>query len=213
MLHWTYGLSVMAQVSMLAVCILTLIFANHITPLLRSVLHVEVFVQITELLFYVYVWLRALRYTHTHILQLRYVDWVVTTPMMLISAMAVFRYTEGAADLSLVSLVKANMWLVLQMLLSNAVMLVVGFLYTLGQLSFVTSQLIGFAALFFTFYRLRQLSNRAWQVWPMLLLWAGYGLAVFSKPPRRNKIYNVLDVISKNVFGVYASYLSLSNNL
>lgn len=210
--HWSFALSSLMQIAMVMICIITLIrvhtYSEPRAPtLLTDIIAVEVGVQFVEMAFYLFIFLHRSSLTPQRILELRYGDWLITTQIMLISAMALFRYTRGTGSGSLVDLIMTQFWSIARMLVANTMMMMAGLMYTKGDLSLSVSQTMGFLFLFWAFYELYHMSSGSWMVWPMLGVWALYGIAVFFPPIRRNQIYNVLDIFSKNVVGVYAASL------
>ena len=130
------------------------------------------------------------------ITQVRYVDWSITTPLILL-VILLFYNGENAIDyktyLGIVGL--------------NAGMLYSGYLGETGQVNKITGGVVGF--LFFglllaMFYSCCIPGTRSPVVfWVFALLWALYGVAYYIEDEEtKNIAYNVLDVISKALFGV-----------
>lgn len=208
--HWSFTASTWAQASMLLAGLVALVpkADSRTPPLLHDVLVMEVIVQVVELVFYVYV-LRSVA-TQTGALRARYADWFLTTPVMLISALALFSYRTY--DSGIAEFAHVQQQTIQRMLLANLVMLGAGFMYTTGALKFWPSQIIGFTALALAFRELHTAvanPHDAALFWGTFALWAAYGVAVHYPVPQRNIIYNILDVFSKNVVGVYAAVLVL----
>lgn len=206
--HWSFTASTWAQVFMLALGAVALVSSTRPPQLLKDVLVVEMAVQVVELVFYVWILKGALTYTGA--LKARYADWVFTTPLMLVSAMALFSYrTFHGGIFDFVSSKRSE---ITRMLAANFVMLAVGLLYTAGRMRFWPSQVVGFLALVLSFRELHSAVESPYDAalfWSTFALWAAYGLAVHYPVARRNVCYNVLDVFSKNVVGVYVAMLVL----
>lgn len=210
--HLSMTLSVQAQMIMLVLGVYALVArgGGEHSRLLNDVLTLEVAVQLVELAFYVFVLRFMSNTTQLRILRLRYADWFVTTPLMLIGTLALFHYRRF--DGGMLSFVEANRWSVLRMLLANMVMLVAGLLYTFGRLGFWPSQIVGFAALALAFRELwLGVASTADAVlfWCVFVTWTLYGVAVHYPLTQRNIWYNFLDVVSKNAVGIYAAVLVL----
>lgn len=202
-------LSLQAQLVMLLMGAYAMVVGHAADRLLYDVLTLEVVVQLVELAFYTFFVNRAL--SPLGMLQLRYADWAVTTPLMLISMFALFQRHDDA-DTDLVSVVSRDPMTVARMLFFNALMLGAGYLYTTGRLGQTASQLIGFVALIAAFGELSTVVQPTDQVvfGITFLVWALYGIA--ARQPvlsHRNAWYNMLDIVSKNVVGVYCAVLVL----
>ena len=204
---------------------------------LGVVLTMENVVQVVEIIFYH--WYRSLAVGSaavasgvTDIAWVRYIDWFFTTPVMLVSTALFFEWRRGSGDtggdgdgaFSLWNWLGENQTAVWGMVLANAIMLAVGFLQEMGVLDIVTSSVVGFAALGVSFWVLGQLrsedtgdrgdsdSMSGWLYPFIYVVWALYGVAAMLPSLWKNVMYNVLDLFSKNFYGMYVSWLILSLN-
>lgn len=130
--------------------------------------------------------------------QLRYVDWSITTPLILLALILFYNpnyktihYTHY---LSLVAL--------------NAGMLAAGYLGERGVISRITGTGIGFAffaallGLLFSCCIPKGMPMAVFYVFA--IIWSLYGVVyMLEDPETKNVAYNVLDVISKALFGVF----------
>ena len=130
------------------------------------------------------------------ITQIRYVDWSITTPLILL-VLLLFYNGENSIDyktyLSIVAL--------------NAGMLYSGYLGETGVLSKMTGGLAGFAffgAMLAMFYSCCLSSTKSPIFFYMFAsIWALYGVAYYVEDEETKNIsYNILDVVSKALFGV-----------
>jgi bacteriorhodopsin len=130
------------------------------------------------------------------ITQYRYVDWSITTPLILL-VILLFYNGEGKIDyrtyLGIVGL--------------NAGMLYSGYLGETGFVSKMTGGVAGFvffAAMLAMFFFCCIPSTKSPIVfWMFSLIWTLYGVAYYvDDEETKNICYNVLDVISKALFGV-----------
>ena len=141
----------------------------------------------------------------------RYYDWCITTPAMLLTLSAFLGRRRYAS--MRVFLASEWRWMAGAML-SNALMLWVGYLHEVGRVSLQTSSTIGFAALATSFGIVgRYLPERPSAedravLWGTFVVWAAYGLAAMANPVRKNNLYNALDLVSKNAFGLYIALLA-----
>lgn len=203
---------------------------------LGVVLTMENIVQVIELVFYHwYRWVMvgsvAIASGTVDLAWVRYLDWVVTTPVMLVSTALFFEWQRWGTvihddntglqddkDFSLWDWLGENQTSVWAMVLANGVMLLVGFLQEMGVLDIVTSTITGFIALGVSFWVLGQMREHKkttrgkgnW-IYPFMFgVWSLYGVAATLPSLPKNIMYNVLDLFSKNFYGVYVSSLILS---
>ncbi len=183
---------------------------------LKQILGLETFVQIVELLFYT--WYREhLIMSTNNVTQFRYYDWFITTPMMLFSTASYYGYVENREKnskepFSVFSFFKENSsWITLLFLL-NASMLFFGYLHEIGLLSIVWSSLFGYVSLIGSFsilYRFvsKVADSQQWLFKWMFGIWSLYGIAAMLPSLEKNIMYNGLDIVAKNFYGVFLSYL------
>ena len=173
---------------------------------LRVILLLELSSQIVELLWYFIVVCRygAIR-TWT-----RYADWVVSTPVMLASTVLFFQHRRGR-PLSDVPTMPA-LWISVGL---DWVMLLFGFLaerevvpLPLG-LAFGSAAFVGsFAALAVPLDGADGVSSALYGV--MYAVWALYGVAAALPYAPKNVGYNLLDVVSKNCYGLFLFVYSVT---
>lgn len=175
--------------------------------LLHDLLILEGSVQLVELFFYLYI-VRTLD-SHMSLKSMaakRYVDWVVTTPVMLITLAA---YFTGETSIPFVEFWKANSSRLLSMMALNELMMVFGFLGELGFLPLSLAALAGFLAFALAFRVLYSFVNPTGRFvvifWVVAVVWAVYGVAYMFPPHAKNITYNFLDLVAKNFFGIFLS--------
>ena len=129
------------------------------------------------------------------ITQLRYVDWSITTPMILL-ALILFYNPEKPIDY--------RSYLTLVVL--NAGMLGSGYLGETGAVSKNLGGGIGFlffAALLYTLKSCCIPRGSSMVIFIIFsIIWTFYGLAYYLDEEKKNISYNILDVISKAIFGI-----------
>jgi hypothetical protein len=91
-------------------------------------------------------------------------------------------------------------------------MLLFGYLYERNVIGLWASQTVGFAGYAGTFYVLwdkfaSKTASNLPLYWFMTIVWGFYGIAAFFSPAAKNTAYNLLDVVAKNFYGVFLSYL------
>lgn len=209
--------------SLIAQVIITLIGATALMyklqprdEILYSILGLETLVQFIEALFYVwFAFFFTKNMTRTDIAKFRYYDWVFTTPMMLLSTAVFFVYNamkeQGEILLSMRQFF--SQYGVDYAIISfyNLLMLVFGYLHEVGLLSLFTSNTIGFIFFFASFYKLYELAvlspSNMNIFWIMFGIWSLYGVAAMFPNITKNTMYNILDIFSKNFYGLYLSYV------
>ena len=180
--------------------------------ILRELVYAELAVQIIEVIFYI--WLTYNLLTITNITPNRYYDWLITTPTMLITTIAYFiflKYKNANVDtstLSIVNIVKKELWPILSILFLNAVMLLFGFLNEIKKIDThlaVTLGTIAFFAYFYIIYKQYVVGVEGTDTifYVFFTLWSLYGVAALLPYDWKNISYNILDLFSKNFFGVF----------
>ena len=226
-LDWQSGTFVASLVVQFAVLLFSLVTLGigSPPPVLQLILIMESVVQGIELLWYLGI---AYRFAGLKIdtpVWGRYIDWVLTTPTMLITLFFLLIYYAHPC-LSLKELRNYHNFVLYLVLIVafDWFMLSCGALYECNAwgarrrwTGFVLIAL-GFACLFAAFWPHFDVLGRdftregIWTTVPTLLVWAVYGVVAFAfdRPKTRNSWYNVLDVFSKNVAGLLVSILALN---
>lgn len=143
---------------------------------------------------------------------LRYIDWSITTPLLLVSFTLFLSNGEKVKDLGI---------FIMKLIFFDLIMILSGYLGTINVLTTNWSLVIGFLAYFMIFYLIYQkffqgmkltqdVSFKQILFIAIVILWFIYG-AIYNAPMyNRNIITNVLDGIAKGIFGLsLASYLIL----
>jgi hypothetical protein len=181
---------------------------------LGQLLSLEMLVQVIELLFY----FSFLASFHLEELAMkRYLDWVISTPIMLFTMAAYFTYktkqetkdkeknTEGLSLSDFYIVNQQSLWI---MWIANFAMLLFGFLGEQGTLNKMTAFVFGTGAFFVSFYTLysqfAQYSTYAQMLFGiMFILWSGYGVGFLLPTISKNILFNGLDILAKNFFGLF----------
>lgn len=128
----------------------------------------------------------------------RYLDWFITTPMMLLAIMLVFNYYNDSL---------IPVWIYLLVFILNFGMLMAGFLGETKKLDKNIAVILGF--LFFLgflsviWYFVVRKDSRHYLVFGLFtLIWSMYGIAYMLDEETKNIMYNILDVIAKSIFGL-----------
>lgn len=147
----------------------------------------------------------------------RYADWFITTSILLLSLSYVFLYRLYKEKDKTKQLTNEYIFTeyrpVLQSLfLSNFFMLLFGFLgemkkipywigYILGMICFI----ITFTTLSNNFVKENKANDDLFTIF--MLIWLFYGFAYLMPYKSKNMFYNLLDLVSKNMFGLYILYI------
>jgi hypothetical protein len=188
--------------------------------IIRQLLLVELTVQFIEASFYFW-----LAYNFTKVLNVtpkRYVDWVITTPTMLVTLMVFLIYLNNKAenktnDLDLWTLCKENATVFIPVLLLNWLMLLFGYLAEMRTIPVYLGVFLGFIPFVIYYYMIyvnyvAQSSGGHFLFWYFFFFWSLYGFAAVLPYYVKNSFYNILDLFSKNFFGVLLSYIVLFGN-
>ena len=131
----------------------------------------------------------------------RYVDWAITTPVMLLVLCLVFVYNNKTK-------LTAGFYLIV--LILNYVMLGFGYMgenkiiskkmgWLIGSLAFI----VLYGLLYVTFIHGQNIFDNKIIFWAFLIFWAGYGLSYNLDEETKNISYNILDLFSKCFVGIF----------
>jgi hypothetical protein len=179
---------------------------------LKGVLTLETLVQIIELIFYT--WYAFQVHRIADVTRYRYYDWLVTTPLMLFTTMVYFEYQNLAKEKKKLTI--EDFWNkywkeTLVVAGFNVWMLFFGYLQEIGVIGLVASTTLGFAGLFGSFYTIYdRFASKSEEnlplFWFMSSVWSLYGVAAWFPTALKNAAYNILDIFSKNFYGLFLSY-------
>mgnify|MGYP001183950906 FL=1 len=181
--------------------------------ILQSVLGIETFVQFVEAFFYIWVILALEK--KNELTQRRYIDWVITTPIMLISTIIYmdYKYHKETDNkiLSFKQYLSDNKRNIVIIGVLNALMLLFGYFGETGCMDKTTSISIGFIFFFATFYFIYENHAKKTQsgkqlFYFMFSVWSFYGIAAMMDFNTKNTMYNMLDVVAKNFYGLFIYY-------
>ena len=194
--------------------------------LIRQLLGLELAVQAVEGAFYA--WLYTNINTVKNITPKRYADWVLTTPTMLVTLVAYTIYLNsdkgnGNDSPSFIQIMRENAVPIAQIVGLNWLMLLFGYLGEVGVIPLVTGVVLGFVPFIAYFYIIYErfvvnnannVNNTSLKIYAyFLVFWSLYGIVALLPYTLKNTIYNVLDLFAKNFFGLFLSYLIVSNSI
>lgn len=184
---------------------------------LRQALILELVVQVVELMFYIWL-VFAIHKSATNVTPKRYYDWFLTTPTMLFTLMLYLKHLSQDKPKSLPDFAREHQETITKVVILNALMLAFGFLGEVGVLRKTTSVVLGFIP-FITYYVLIYQEfvsdNPEGQkiYWCFVAVWSLYGVAALTPYATKNAAYNILDLLAKNFFGIYLSWLLYANRI
>ncbi len=178
--------------------------------ILNTLLKLETLVQIVEASFYILVTKYLKSLDLNSISKLRYADWVLTTPMMLLSTVVYMIYNTNKPA-SLMEILKDNKKPLIRITVCNLCMLLCGLLGEYGIIDKFTATILGFAlfgCVFNTIYKEYTKQNKKNLVlfWFTCIVWALYGVVYLFNSLNKNIAYNILDIIAKNFYGLFILY-------
>jgi hypothetical protein len=200
---------------------------------LQETLYLENIVQFVELFFYIVVFfLFYNKLNKIDIAKYRYYDWIITTPIMLLTTIIYFEYNNNLKNnnnnnntfeklyqkensnnyLTLKKFVTTNKREIFTIFILNLFMLFFGYLNEIGKISIYSSTFFGFlffGLMFYYIYKNYVIQNKDNNMIFnfMLIVWSLYGVSAIFKNTFKNSMYNILDIISKNFYALYISYL------
>ena len=189
--------------------------------ILRDVLILETIVQFIEASFYIYVVYAISSMDMELVTPHRYFDWVITTPVMLVSTIMYMEYTKQSENKSDqeesidgISFIKNNKENIGKIIIYNFLMLLFGYLGETNVISKYISNFIGFIFFGLSFHVIY--SKYAYTVNTteinkilfnlLIIIWALYGVAALFPTLYKNVSYNILDLFSKNFYGLFVYY-------
>jgi hypothetical protein len=158
----------------------------------------------------------------------RYLDWLATTPLLLISFTLYLQYLKnknnsnsnsnsgnnnisddaksGSSDKNKPAQVELQYGRLGVIVLLNFIMLLFGFLGETGRINHLLGSILGFIPFFALFWYIWQwygdvLKNK-WIFTIFIIVWSLYGIVYFLPNTTKNMSYNILDVIAKVGFGL-----------
>lgn len=177
--------------------------------ILRDILLLEAFVQVVEAVFYIWVIisLKKLNIMASR----RYIDWVITTPTMLLTTIIFMEYIhkKGNGDpITVMGFLRENQSNIVKIFTYNWGMLLCGFLAEIGVMDPRVGLPLGFIFFGICFHLIYEQYARHTEtgkrLWTFLVgVWSLYGVAAYMGSRTKNTMYNILDIVSKNFYGLY----------
>jgi len=196
----------------------------HVKPqivIIKQLMVLEVIVQIIEGLFYF--WLLFHFSTVSNVTPKRYVDWSITTPTMLITLIIYLIYLDykerglDTSTLDFFQLLSQNSTNITYILSLNWLMLLFGYLAEIKLLDTISGVVLGFIPFliyyFIIYINYAYKSKNGWKFFIyFFFFWSLYGIAALLPYNIKNAGYNILDIFSKNFFGVFLTYILITQS-
>ena len=170
---------------------------------IRNILNLETCISVVAAFFYSKFVMSAEsgKINHEEINKTRYLDWAITTPIMLLVLVLAFLYNTKGGPLKLSKF--------MTMLGLNYGMLGMGYLGMMGVIDKTLANIVGFgffAGLYGYIYKnfLKKYNfDNMMLYYSFLILWAFYGVFYQLDDITKNVGYNVLDLFSKCFVGIF----------
>jgi hypothetical protein len=186
--------------------------------LIRQLLFLEVIVQIVEAIFYLWLF-----YNLNNVLDItpkRYIDWALTTPVMLVTLIIYLIYLTDkdrtiSQSLDVFTVFYENWYYISIILILNSLMLLFGYLGEAKIIPTLTGVVLGFIPFMIYYYLIytQYVSENKEGIRLFLyffFFWSLYGIAAVLPYYLKNSLYNILDLFAKNFFGIFLSYIILT---
>jgi len=179
----------------------------------KDLLNIELFIQKIELVFYI--WMANNLNIIQNITPYRYLDWIITTPTMLITLMA---FLDKDKNNNLYNYIQKNKYFIIKIIVLNLIMLLFGLAGELKYLDYNSAIILGFIPFIYYFklihdkYIIKKSSSENVNTyWFYFIIWSLYGIVAFLSYEYKNSAYNIIDLFSKNFFSVFLVYLLWKN--
>ena len=182
--------------------------------ILKKAYNLEFFVSIVEFAVYVFIGYNL----NTNITTIRYTDWFITTNVLLITLSYLFLYNNYKVEKNTTALASDEYLkdhyfdIFTVIIIYNSLMLMIGYA---GEMKIIPKDygLIGgmvfFVLSFYTIYSnfvKNNFTNFLYLI-VFIFIWLLYAVAYLFKYKEKNIAYNLLDLVSKNLFGLFILYI------
>jgi bacteriorhodopsin len=187
---------------------------------LKKLLTAELSVQILEGSFYVY-WLTDFK-NIANITPKRYIDWMLSTPTMLVTLMFYLIYLNTPENdrggLKYFEIFEKEFKTIAVILILNWVMLLFGYLGEVSIIPITLGVFLGFIPFIIYYYMIYknyvEMGNIGIKIFTyFVFFWSIYGIVALLPYEIKNTCYNILDLFSKNFFGLFLTYLIIKNKI
>lgn len=186
--------------------------AEHM--ILKDINILELIVQVIEFCFYIYISMAVIKMNG--MTPRRYFDWNITTPTMLFSTILFFVYQrkleamEDTTSTRIDTVFQEEKHQIIRIVILNAGMLLFGLMGELGYIPLYLSNIAGFicfAGVFAILYNYAKHTKEGMKLFYFfLIVWSLYGIAQLFPTLQKNIMYNMLDIVAKNFYGIFIFY-------
>tara|TARA_B100001173_G_scaffold312112_1_gene331708 strand:+ start:6398 stop:7060 length:663 start_codon:yes stop_codon:yes gene_type:complete len=178
--------------------------------IVKGLLIIELFVQVIEATFYI--WMVSNFANINNITPVRYYDWLITTPSMLYTYTMYLNFINNKHNNSLYEMTIKNIVPLTTIGILNTIMLAFGYISELKWLSYSTGAIFGFIPFIVMFYIIYHEFAKFTNIgkitfWYFVTAWALYGISSLLSYKWKNVFYNILDLFSKNFFGLFLAFV------
>jgi len=177
--------------------------------ILKQMMLLEVIVQFIEGTFYLY-WLYNFKKI-SNITPKRYLDWTITTPVMLINLIFYMIFLRSDNDLVFFQVFNREFYVIITILILNWTMLLFGYLGEIGAIPIMLGVGLGFIPFLLYYYIIYKNYGSNELFFYFFVVWSLYGVVAILPYKTKNMCYNILDLFSKNFFGLFLTYLLLTS--
>lgn len=185
--------------------------------IIKQLLILELLVQVIEGSFYF--WLFYNFNSITNVTPKRYLDWVITTPTMLVTLIIYLIYLNNKAtsNLDFFQVFNDNFNTIISVLFLNWLMLLFGYLGEINIIPTLLGVFLGFIPFLIYYYLIFinyvNYDNSGWKLFfYFFFFWSLYGVAATLPYYIKNTFYNILDLFAKNFFGVFLAYIIITKS-
>lgn len=139
--------------------------------------------------------------THKQIVQYRYIDWFITTPLLILALVCFFTFYDKTP---------LHFKYYLLAIAFNFLMLYEGYLGETGAINKMEGFYMGFLGyigmmltIWCYFVHKQERYHQKLIFFVFAIIWSFYGIAYLLDDRTKNLIYNILDVFSKTMFGLF----------
>ena len=168
----------------------------------RTIMNLETCISFVATFFYSLFLLRIKDNDYAQINLLRYADWCITTPLMILVLITSILHVSFPGG-------SINVFFYFLLVCLNYGMLGFGYLGDTHQLDKTVANALGFGCysmlfglIYFKYVRPKYNFSNYIIFFAYVLLWGMYGLVYFLDEKSKNVAYNVLDLISKALIGI-----------
>ena len=184
--------------------------------IIKQLMILDLIVQILEGFFYFWLFYNC---KTSNITSKRYVDWMFTTPTMLVTLILYLLYLDKkredkTEELDFFDMIKDHKEVIIPVLCLNWIMLFFGYLCEINYIPVLLGVGLGFLPFLMYYYIIyvNYVTQSSYLFWYFFFFWSLYGVVAMFPYYLKNACYNILDLFSKNFFGLFLSYIIISGN-